>query len=721
MRRVTARWCIGLCVAFAALLLALIGCESGSHYFSSSPVGPMRQSQAAGTSEQQRELAPAGSLPALDEEVWVIVKAEEGAGTLEPSESEDVPGCGAMLCAPPAGENAESQRVPLPLKHTDVKAAIEAYIASVEVTQQFENPFSEKIEAVYVFPLPQNAAISGFVMIIGDRKIRGILRDREEAEKIYYEARSQGYRASLLTQERPNIFTQQVANIEPGKRIDVNITYFHTLSYVDGWYEFVFPMVVGPRFNPPGMTDGVGAVARGESGLSGQSTEVQYLKPGERSGHDIALAVDIAPGVPVEEIACRSHDVQVEGLQTDQVKVALSSDDAIPNKDFVLRYRIGGSLVKTAMLTHLDGDDGYFTFMLYPPQDMSELRRAPIEMVFVIDCSGSMSGEPIAIAKRAMKRAIGHLQPGDAFQIIRFSNDATTFRPRPTEATKENIRTGIRFVDGLKAGGGTMMNNAVKAALAAPPDAERVRYVTFMTDGYIGNEAEILGTVHNSLNGARLFSFGIGSSPNRYLLNRMAKIGNGAVAYVGLRDDPLEIIDLFVERISHPALTGIEIDWGKLEVSEMYPQRVPDLYVGRPVVISGRFRGSQPTTVTVSGRAAGHVVRSSFQVDPGREQTAHDALSKVWARMHIAELMDRATWDSSIDLPQQIRLVALNHGLMSSYTAFVAVDSSERTAGNHGTTVQVAVPVPDGVKYETTVSPPSAAGTSCPDDDDGPA
>ena len=200
----------------------------------------------------------------------------------------------------------------------------------------------------------------------------------------------------------------------------------------------------------------------------------------------------------------------------------------------------------------------------------------------------------------------------------------------------------------------------------------------------------------------------------------MAKIGRGAVAYVGLRDDPQETIDLFVERISHPELTGIEIDWGDLDVAGMYPRCVPDLYVGRPVVIAARFRGSQLTTVTVSGHAAGHVVRSSFTVDPGRDQTARDVLMKIWARMHIAELMDRATWDPSIELPQQIRTVALNHGLMSSYTAFVAVDSSERTAGDHGTTVQVAVPVPEGVKYETTVSPPSPDGTSCPDGD-GPA
>src|SRR4030042_697665 len=253
---------------------------------------------------EQRELAPDRRMPAellnvTADEIWVIAKAETQAVPAD----EDTPGSGAMLARLPK----EEKEIPLPLKHTDVKGQIRGYIATVEVTQQFHNPYDEKIEAVYVFPLPQNAAINEFIMTIGERRIRGIIRERQEAEQIYQKAKSQGHAASLLTQERPNIFTQKVANIEPGKQIDVNIKYFNTLDYTDGWYEFVFPMVVGPRFNPPGYTDGVGAVARGKTGISGQKTEVQNLKPGERSGHDISLAVDIDAGVAIEEISCPSH------------------------------------------------------------------------------------------------------------------------------------------------------------------------------------------------------------------------------------------------------------------------------------------------------------------------------------------------------------------------------------------------------------------------------
>jgi Ca-activated chloride channel family protein len=340
---------------------------------------------------------PVELLNVTADEVWIIAKPE----TQVVAPGEDSPGSGVML----AKLAEEEKEIPLPLKHTDVQGQISGYIATVEVTQQFHNPYDEKIEAVYVFPLPQNAAINEFIMTIGERRIRGIIRERKEAERIYRQARDQGYVASLLTQERPNIFTQKVANIEPGKEIDVNIKYFNTLAYVDGWYEFVFPMVVGPRFNPPGYTDGVGAVGRGKAGISGQKTEVQYLKPGERSGHDISLAVDIDAGVAIEEVVCLSHVVTNSSPASEARTITLSPRDSIPNKDFVLRYKVAGRTVKSALVTHHDERGGFFTLMLYPPENLNHLRRAPMEMIFVLDCSGSMSGKPIAKAKDAIKRA----------------------------------------------------------------------------------------------------------------------------------------------------------------------------------------------------------------------------------------------------------------------------------------------------------------------------
>jgi Ca-activated chloride channel family protein len=630
-----------------------------------------------------------------DEELWLMA-ADTGAPA---ARAEEAPGSGALMARLPGGE----KDVPVPLKHTDVQAHISGYIATVDVQQQFHNPYDAKIEAVYVFPLPQNAAVNEFIMTIGDRHIRGIIRERKEAEQIYREARAQGYVASLLTQERPNIFAQKVANIEPGKQIDIDIKYFSTLAYADGWYEWVFPMVVGPRFNPPGSTDGVGAVARGTSGISGQKTEVPYLRPNERSGHDIALTAEIDAGVAIEEVVCRSHVIKKESTSPETLTVSLSPLDRIPNKDFVLRYRVAGDRVKTALLTHRDKRGGFFTLMLYPPAELASLPRAPMEMVFVLDCSGSMNGEPIAQAKAAARRALESLRPDDTFQVIRFSNDASQFGPVPIPATPDNVKRGLKYVDSLKGSGGTMMIEGIKAALDFPHDPHRLRVVSFMTDGYIGNETEILAEVKKRVGDARIFSFGVGSSVNRYLLDRMAKLGRGVVAYLGLRDSGADVMDAFFERISQPALADIRVDWGDMQVSDVYPDGIPDLFVGRPVILTGRYEGRDTGTITIAGKAGGEEKRIDLRLR-SRDTATHDGLPFVWARMKIADLADRATYIDDAELPDLIKQTALEYGLMSAYTAFIAVDSLTVTSGDHGTTVAVPVPVPEGVRYETTVS-----------------
>jgi Ca-activated chloride channel family protein len=632
------------------------------------------------------------ALPAGSEELWILARG--GGDAVAPTD--EAPGPGALMA------KIEEKQVPMPLKHTDVRASVSGYIGAVEVTQQFLNPYSSKIEAVYVFPLPHNAAVNEFIMTIGERRIRGIIRERQEAEQIYQEAKRQGYVASLLTEERPNIFTQAVANIEPGKEIDVNIKYFHTLEYVDGWYEFVFPMVVGPRFNPPGMTNGVGAVARGQRGVSGQSTEVHYLRPGERTGHDISLKVEVDAGVPIEAFECKTHQITSEAASPEHLIVSLNPADSLPNKDFVLRYRVAGARIKSSLLTHRDERGGYFTLMLYPPEELGALKRQPLELVFVLDCSGSMSGRPIEQAKAAVRRGLRLLQPGDSFQLISFSINASRLGDAPLEATPENVRRGLQYLNSLQGEDGTMMIEGIKAALDYPHDPQRLRFVCFLTDGFIGNETEILGEIHRRLGSSRIFSFGIGSSVNRYLIDHMAKAGQGAVAYLGLKDSAAQIMEDFFARISHPALTDLQIDWGGLYVSEVFPRALPDLFVGRPVILTGRFAGNADTTIRVNGKVGDQPMQVAIPATLTAAAT-HKGLPSIWARMKIAALADQSTYQPDADLPVQIKQVALDYSLMSAFTAFVAVDSTRRTEGSEGTTVPVAVPVPDGVKYNTTV------------------
>jgi Ca-activated chloride channel family protein len=678
-----------------ALLFALAGaCSFGGGY----PASPSYYGGEGGGGRSDLGLTPSGV-----DELWVIARNDAEAPTETAVEPEEPARMRAVR-----GE----EEIPLPLKGTKVRARIDAYIASVEVEQQYHNPYDEKIEVVYVFPLPQDAAVSDFLMKVGDRTIRGMIREREEAERIYEEARSMGFVASLLTEERPNIFTQRVANIEPGKDIDVQLTYYNALPYRDGAYVFSFPTVVGPRFNPPGSTDGVGAVARGADGLSGQSTEIQYLAPGESSANAVTFEVDLEAGVPIERLDCPTHAIDVEDVSSSHKKITLAAGETAADRDFTLRYFVAGETVKSSFLLHRDERGGYFTMILVPPEELANVERAPVEHVFLMDCSGSMDGEPLDLSKAAVRRVLRRLQPRDTFQIIRFSEDSSGLGPTPVPATEENIENGLDYLDDLEGEGGTMMIEGIKAALDFPHSETHVRIVSFLTDGFIGNETEILAAVHERLGRSRIFSFGVGSAPNTYLMDNLAKLGQGAVAYVngGDMEADQEAVDAFFERIAHPALADIEIDWAGMDVSEVFPSRIPDLWVGRPVVITGRINGAVGEKVVVHGRVGGEPV--SFDLPTGAESEAvRPSIAQIWARMKIADLAERSLWEEAgQELIDRIRTVALDYGLLSKFTAFVAVDSSRVTEGDHGTTVVQPVSVPEGVRYETTVMDPSVQG-----------
>lgn len=650
--------------------------------------GPMRDS-----SRDADRLRLARAL-AQGEELWVIARHKPvGAPSAEAA-----PGTGALLAT------VEGKERPMPLKHTAVSARIDGHIATVQLKQAYHNPFASKVEAVYVFPLPDDAAVSEFVMVIGDRRIRGIIRDRAEAETIYRAARRQGYVASLLTQERPNIFTQKVANIEPGRAIDIELTYYNALPYRDGAYEFSFPMVVGPRFNPPGHSAGVGAVARGQEGRSGQTTEVSYLPPTERSGHDVSMAVDLDAGVEILGLDSLHHAIEVDAPAKAARRVRLAKKRVIPNRDFILRYRVAGEGVKSGWVRHEDERGGFFNLLLTPPAELKGLPRTPREMIFVLDCSGSMRGVPLQKAKRAVRRVLKLMDADDTFQIIRFSNRASKMGPSPVPATRANIEKGLRYLEGLEGTGGTMMIEGIKAALDFPHRPGSLRLVSFMTDGYIGNEIDILSAINEKLGASRIFSFGVGSSVNRFLLERMAQVGRGAVAYIPLNDNAADdAVDAFYERIAYPALSDVKIRFDGVEAYDVYPRRIPDLHVGRPVAIAGRYRNLRGARAVITGRVGGKVVRYRVALDPA-EGRSNPAIAQIWARSRVADLMNQAYVARDVDqVAEDIKSTALSYSLMSQFTAFVAVDSSRRTAGDHGTTVKVPVPVPDGVRYDTTV------------------
>jgi Ca-activated chloride channel family protein len=601
-----------------------------------------------------------------------------------------------------------------PLKHTDVNAEVSGSLARVTVTQEFHNPLREKIEAVYVFPLPQNAAVDEMTMIIGDRTVKGKIKRREEARAIYDAAREAGHVAGLLDQERPNIFTQSVANITPGATVKVTISYVEILNYEDGTYQFVFPMVVGPRYIPGEPIVGSGSPSGGGwAPDTSQVPDASRITPpvtpeATRAGHDISIDVALDAGVPIDSLKSTLHEIDVEKPDRHRAIVRLKNRATIPNKDFILKFDVAGRKIEDAMLTHRSQQGGFFTMILQPPERVTAVDVTPKELVFVIDTSGSMMGFPIEKAKETMKLALDGLHPQDTFNLITFSGDTHILFPQPVPATRENLRKAQDFLASRQGSGGTEMMKAIRAALGHPETGadkqDHVRIVCFMTDGYVGNDFEIIDEVKKHPH-ARVFSFGVGQSVNRFLLENMARHGRGEVEYVTLQDDGSAAAKRFHERVRSPLLTDISIDWGGLPVADVYPQQIPDLFSAKPLVLSGRYTAGGRGTISLRGKIAGRDFVREITVDLPESQPQHDVLATLWARTRIDDLMSqdysgmqRGTMKPEVR--EAITQLGLEYRLMTQFTSFVAVEETIVTEGGQPRRIDVPVEMPEGVSYE---------------------
>jgi Ca-activated chloride channel homolog len=596
-----------------------------------------------------------------------------------------------------------------PLKHTNVKAEISGFISRVVVTQEFANPFKEKIEAVYTFPLPQNAAVDDMTMLVGDRTVRGRILRREEAQAVYEAAKTGGKVASLLDQERPNIFTQSVANIMPGEQIKITISYVETLKYEAGSYEFVFPMVVGPRYTPGNPTGSSVSGGRGFAPDTISVPDASRISPrpvanGMRVGHDISLEVALDAGVAIENVSSASHVIDMRRPNVAQAQVRLKNSSVIPNKDFILRYDVAGKSISDALLTHRSEKGGFFTLILQPPDRVTVSDVTPKELVFVLDTSGSMNGFPIEKAKETMKLAFESLYPSDTFNLITFAGDTHILFPEPVPATPANLRKAEAFLASRSGGGGTEMMKAIKAALE-PSDAQgHVRIVCFMTDGYVGNDMEIIGEVRNHPN-ARVFSFGIGSSVNRFLLDKMAEHGRGEVEYVALTDDGSAAARRFHERVRNPLLTDISLEWNGLPVADVYPQHIPDLFSAKPVILTGRYTAAGTGVMRLKGKMSGRDFVRDIPVAFPEATAQHDVLAPLWARSRIDDLMGQdfkgiQQGTMRPELKETITSLGLEYRLMTQFTSFVAVEEMIVTDGGTPRRIDVPVEVPEGVSRE---------------------
>ena len=608
-----------------------------------------------------------------------------------------------------------------PLQHTDVQANVKGYVARVTVEQRFHNPSNSPVEAVYTFPLPEDAAVDDMTIKVGDRIVVGEIKRREEAREIYERARDAGQTAALLDQERPNIFTQSVANLMPGTDIVVHISYVNLLKYDDGGYELVYPMVVGPRFIPgsggyqaPGLRGDPSPARQVEPnpGTTAVVTDAGKITPpitppNTRAGHDISVTVNVDAGLPIEGLKSTLHAVDVERPEAGRAVVRLKDQRSIPNKDFILRYTVAGKEIRSAVLTDQSADgSGYFTLMVQPPAQEAVAKPDSRELVFVIDQTGSQSGWPIQKAKETMRYLIRNMNPDDSFQLLGFNTEVYPCFQAPVHNTPENVARALRFLDPLEAEGGTDILKAVEYALAIPPETGRRRLICYLTDGYVGDDMQVIDYVKKHGERAYMFPFGIGDSVNRFLLEGMAREGQGSAEFVTLQSSAEEAAARFYRRVARPLVTHLRVDWNGLPIQDVLPSRIPDLFVdGRPVILKGRYTSAAEGDLVLRGELDGRPWSHSMHVILPAERVENSPLPTLWAREKIETLqssdyLGAQTGNPNEEIKQQIIGLALDYRLMSQYTSFVAVEQRVVNVGGKQRTVDVPVEMPEGVSYK---------------------
>jgi Ca-activated chloride channel family protein len=562
--------------------------------------------------------------------------------------------------------------------NTDIELTTSGLVVRVSVRQRFLNDGSDWVEGVYVFPLPDDAAVDRLRMHIGERFIEGEIREKEQAKKEYEQAKSQRRKASLVEHERANLFTTSIANIGPGEEITIEIEYLQNLKYEDGTFSLRFPLTLTPRFIP-----GDPLPSRRGSGWSPDTTRVpdaSLITPPvvTKSGdHRVTLDARIDAGVPLEIIASRYHPIDVQEIG-DAYQVSLMNGTAPLDHDLELLWRPVPAVAPRAMIfSETIKVDQYVLLMLLPPdEDSTGFDVVPRELIFVIDTSGSMHGTSIDQAKRVLLLALDGLKPTDRFNVIQFNSITNSIFPNSVSADPERVRTAGAYVRSLSANGGTNMRPALERALRAQTGETHLRQIIFITDGSVGNEEELYQLIEQDLGGSRLFTVGIGSAPNGWFMRKAAEAGRGTYSYISALHEIDEKMEQLVRRLEKPQITDIEIQWPDGVGPVSYPQAIPDLYTGEPIVVKARLanRPRQGDLVRVIGSSAGGRWGSDISLVPSDNSPGVAAL---WARARIERLFDdeRRGKDPG-ETRAAVVATALEHHLVSKYTSLVAVDKT---------------------------------------------
>lgn len=577
----------------------------------------------------------------------------------------------------------------LPLKSTTAKVNIAGVIADVVVTQVYKNEGRKPLEAIYVFPASTKAAVYAMKMTIGERVIVADIRKRDDARKAYEQAKQDGKSASLLEQQRPNVFQMNVANILPGDVIKVELKYTELLVPDNGLYEFTYPTVVGPRYsNMPAES-----APASEKWISNP-----FLREGELPTYKFDISMQLAAGLPIREITCSSHKVNIDYDGPNQAAVRLdSAERSGSNRDFILRYRLSGGKIESGLLLYEGKDENFFLLMLQPQKRVTENQIPPREYIFIVDVSGSMHGFPLDISKKLLRDLIGKLRPYDLFNILLFSGGSSLMAERSLPATTDNIQKAIYLIEHQQGGGGTELLPALKRALSLLKSEGFSRNVIIATDGYVSVEKEAFDLIRNSLGKANFFPFGIGSGVNRFLIEGMARAGMGEPFIVTKPEEAQKEAEKLRMLIQKPVLTGIRMEHEQFEIYDVEPPGIPDVLAERPVIVFGKWRGKARGKIIMTGFAGNDHFRNVIDVGGVKPLEMNGALRYLWARHRIAHLSDYNLLSPDDKRTSEVTDLGLKYNLLTEYTSFVAIDSEIRLKDGQTTTVTQPLPLPQGV------------------------
>ena len=586
-------------------------------------------------------------------------------------------------------EGSETEQ--LPLKATSADVNIAGVIADVTVKQVYVNSGKNVIEAIYIFPASTRAAVYSMKMRVGDRLITAKIQEKQKARQDYEQAKSEGKNASLLEQQRPNVFQMNVANIMPGDTISIEMCYTELLIPEQGVYEFVYPTVVGPRYsNKPEAT----------ASANDKWVSNPYTHAGEKPDYTFNIGVNLTAGMPIKDVRCPSHEMTInyENPATASLKLK-NTETSEGNRDVIVQYRLADNKIESGLLLYKNVSPGenFFLAMVQPPPKPTVDQIPPREYIFIMDVSGSMNGYPIETSKKVMENLIKNIRTTDKFNVLLFAGCANMFMPQSVYATKENLDKALKMIDEQQGSGGTELLTALKKALSVEKQKGFSRTFVIATDGYVDVEKESFELIQNNLNKANFFAFGIGSSVNRFLIEGIAHTGMGESFIVTKQEEADAKAEKFRSYIQSPVLTDIKVTYEGFDVYDLEPSNVPDVLAERPVIIFGKWKGNPTGKIKITGKSGKEDFEYVLDVSKAEATPSNRALKYLWARQKIRMLDDFNNAANDPKLTEQITGLGLKYNLLTNYTSFIAIDSIVRNKGGKQATVKQPLPLPENV------------------------